>query len=205
MRERDFGRIVNMASIYGPRATINRVDYVTTKTAMIGFTRAVALETAAQNITCNAICPGSSPTPSIEQRFADFMAKANLPRAEAEKAFMGSRQPSGRFVSPDRIADLVAFLCGPDGADTPARPFQSTVVGAQRSLFSPTKRRRRHDRITPTNSCPLPPRPCREHVRRTGDRAGSADHQVAPDVELSEEPRHAVRRGATRSPASSAR
>ena len=118
MRERDFGRIVNMASIFGTRAVVNRVDYVTTKTAMIGLTRAVALETAAQNITCNAICPGSSPTPSIEQRFADFMATSNLPRAEAEKAFMGSRQPSGRFVSPDRIAGLVAFLCGPDGADT---------------------------------------------------------------------------------------
>jgi 3-hydroxybutyrate dehydrogenase len=118
MRQRDFGRIVNMASIYGTRAVVNRVDYVTTKTAMIGFTRAVALETAAQNITCNAVCPGSSPTPAIEQRFADFRATSNLPRAEAEKAFMGSRQPSGRFVSPDRIAGLVAFLCGPDGADT---------------------------------------------------------------------------------------
>jgi 3-hydroxybutyrate dehydrogenase len=117
MRQRDFGRIVNMASIYGTRAAVNRVDYVTTKTAMIGFTRAVALETAGQNITCNAICPGSSPTPSIEQRFADFMAKENLSRAEAEKAFMGSRQPSGRFVSADRIGGLVAFLCGPDGVD----------------------------------------------------------------------------------------
>jgi 3-hydroxybutyrate dehydrogenase len=117
MRQRDFGRIVNMASIYGTRAVVNRVDYVTTKTAMIGFTRAVALETAGQNITCNAICPGSSPTPSIEQRFAEFMAKEKLPRAEAEKAFMGSRQPSGRFVSADRIGGLVAFLCGPDGVD----------------------------------------------------------------------------------------
>ena len=117
MRQRDFGRIVNMASIYGLRAVVNRIDYVTTKTAMIGFTRAVALETAGQNITCNSICPGSSPTPSIEQRFAAFMAESNLPRAEAEKEFMGSRQPSGRFVAPERIAGLVAFLCGPDGAD----------------------------------------------------------------------------------------
>jgi 3-hydroxybutyrate dehydrogenase len=91
---------------------------VTTKTALIGFTRAVALETAAQNITCNAICPGSSPTPAIEQRLADFMAKEKLPRDEAVKSFMGSRQPSGRFVSPERVAGLVAFLCGPDGADT---------------------------------------------------------------------------------------
>jgi len=118
MRQRDFGRIVNIASIFGLRAVVNRVDYVTTKTALIGFTRAVALETAAQNITCNAICPGSSPTPAIEQRLADFMAKENLPRDEAVKAFMGSRQPSGRFVSPERVAGLVAFLCGPDGGDT---------------------------------------------------------------------------------------
>jgi 3-hydroxybutyrate dehydrogenase len=106
-----------MASIYGLRAVVNRVDYVTTKTAMIGFTRAVALETAGQNITCNALCPGASPTPSIEQRFAAFMEKESLTRAEAEKAFMGSRQPSGRFVAPERIAGLAAFLCGPDGAD----------------------------------------------------------------------------------------
>jgi 3-hydroxybutyrate dehydrogenase len=117
MRQRDFGRIVNMASIYGLRAVVNRVDYVTTKTALIGFTRAVALETAGQNITCNAICPGSSPSPSIEQRFADFMAKEKLPRAEAEKIFMGARQPSGRFVTMERIGGLVAFLCGEDGAD----------------------------------------------------------------------------------------
>src|SRR4029077_10625388 len=49
MRERDFGRIVNVASVYGLFATANRVDYVTTKTALIGFTRAIALETARTN------------------------------------------------------------------------------------------------------------------------------------------------------------
>jgi 3-hydroxybutyrate dehydrogenase len=118
MRQRDFGRIINFGSIYSSRAVINRIDYVTTKTALIGFTRAVALETAAQNITCNAICPGTVPTPAIEQRFAEFMARENLPRADAEKAFMGSRQPSGRFVAPERVAGLIAFLCGPDGVDT---------------------------------------------------------------------------------------
>jgi 3-hydroxybutyrate dehydrogenase len=118
MRQRDFGRIVNFGSIYSSRAVINRVDYVTTKTALIGFTRAVALETAAQNITCNAICPGTVPTPAIEQRFTEFMAKEKLPREQAEKAFMGTRQPSGRFVAPERVAGLIAFLCGPDGVDT---------------------------------------------------------------------------------------
>lgn len=117
MRRRDFGRIINMASIYGLRATVNRVDYVTTKTALIGFTRAVALESASQNITCNALCPGSSPSPAIEERLAGVMAKEGLPRTEAVANFMASRQPSRRFVEMERVAGLAAFLCGPDGAD----------------------------------------------------------------------------------------
>ena len=117
MRERDFGRIVNIASIYGLFATVNRVDYVTTKTALIGFTRAVALETAGQNITCNAICPGTVPTPNIEERLTAEMAKSGLSREEAERAFLASRQPSRRFVAPGGVAALVALLCGPDGAD----------------------------------------------------------------------------------------
>ena len=75
MRERDFGRIVNVASVYGLFATVNRVDYVTTKTALIGFTRAIALETARSNITCNAICPGTIPTPNIEGRLEAERAK----------------------------------------------------------------------------------------------------------------------------------
>ena len=118
MRQRDFGRIVNISSIFGQRATVNRVDYVTTKTALIGFTRAVALEVAGQNITCNAICPGSSPTPAIEARLADFMAQhEGLPRDDAVRAFMASRQPTGRFVAMDGVASLATFLCGPGSRD----------------------------------------------------------------------------------------
>lgn len=117
MRRRDFGRIVNISSVYGLFGTVNRIDYVTTKTALIGFTRAVALEVAGQNITCNAICPGSSPTPAIEQRLADFMAREGLARDDAVRAFMVSRQPSGRFVAMAGVAALAAFLCGPAGRD----------------------------------------------------------------------------------------
>lgn len=117
MRRRDFGRIVNISSIYGLRAAKDRVDYVTTKTALLGFTRAVALEVASQNITCNAICPGSAPTPAIENRFAEFMVREGLPREEAERVFMSSRQPSGRFVGMEGVAGLAAFLCGPDARD----------------------------------------------------------------------------------------
>ncbi len=118
MRRRDFGRIVNISSIYGQRGAVNRVDYVTTKTALIGFTRAVALEVAGQNITCNAICPGSSPTPAIEQRLAEFVARnEGLSRDDAVRSFMASRQPSGRFVAMEGVASLAAVQCGPAGRD----------------------------------------------------------------------------------------
>ncbi|MGE0422049.1 MAG: 3-hydroxybutyrate dehydrogenase [Reyranellaceae bacterium] len=117
MRRRDFGRVVNISSVYGLFGTVNRVDYVTTKTALIGFTRAVALEAAGQNITCNAVCPGTAPTPAIERRLAAFMTQEGLSREKATEAFLASRQPSGRFVSMEGAAALVAFLCGPEAAD----------------------------------------------------------------------------------------
>ena len=117
MRERGFGRILNISSVYGLFGGVNRVDYITTKTALIGLTRAVALETARDNITCNAICPGSSPSPAIEQRLQDFMAAEGLERDRAMEKFMAGRQPSGRFVAMENVAALAAFLCGPGAAD----------------------------------------------------------------------------------------
>jgi 3-hydroxybutyrate dehydrogenase len=117
MREREFGRIVNVSSVYGLFGAANRVDYVTTKTALIGFTRAIALETVRTNITCNAICPATTPTPNIEDRVEAERARSGQSRAEAERAFLASRQPSGRFVAAERVAAMVALLCGPAGAD----------------------------------------------------------------------------------------
>lgn len=117
MRARDFGRIINVSSVYGLFGAANRVDYVTTKTALIGFTRAIALETARTNITCNAICPATIPTPNIEERLEAERAKSGLSRAEAERAFLAARQPSGKFVSAERVAAMVALLCGPAGVD----------------------------------------------------------------------------------------
>lgn len=117
MRRAGWGRIVNLASVYGMFATVNRVDYITTKTALIGLTRAVALEVAREAITCNALCPGTVLTPAIETRLEGEMARTGADRATAEAAFIGARQPSGRFVAAERVAALAAFLCGPAGAD----------------------------------------------------------------------------------------
>ncbi len=116
MRARGWGRIINMSSVYGMRGTRDRVDYVTTKAALLGFTRAVAAETAGQGITCNAVCPGSVRTPAIEERLEELLA-SGLGAEEAERKFLVGKQPTGRFIDADDIAALIVFLCGPNGRD----------------------------------------------------------------------------------------
>jgi hypothetical protein len=85
MRRRNFGRIFNMTSVYGSRATPNRVDYVTTKAALLGLTRAVALENLEYDVTCHGICPGSVLTPGTEVRVRRIMNEKGLPREAAER------------------------------------------------------------------------------------------------------------------------
>jgi 3-hydroxybutyrate dehydrogenase len=117
MKRRGWGRIVNMSSIYGLIGATNRVAYVTTKTALLGLTRAVALETAGVGVTCNAVCPGTVETPVHAQAITAIGEREGLSRSEAERRFLASKQPTGRFIGAEGVAALVAFLCGPDAAD----------------------------------------------------------------------------------------
>jgi 3-hydroxybutyrate dehydrogenase len=117
MRKRNFGRIFNMTSVYGSRGTINRVDYVTTKAALLGLTRAVALENLDYDVTCHGICPGSVLTPGTEGRVHQLMADEDLSREEAERLFLQGKQPGGRFIPVRSVTDLLVFLCGPIARD----------------------------------------------------------------------------------------
>jgi 3-hydroxybutyrate dehydrogenase len=117
MRRRGWGRVLNMSSIYGLVGATGRIGYVTTKTALIGLTRAAALETAGSGITCNALCPGSTLTPNIEGRLRTAMAEGRLDRAAAEAAFLSGKQPTGRFVQPEAVGAIAAFLCGEAARD----------------------------------------------------------------------------------------
>jgi 3-hydroxybutyrate dehydrogenase len=117
MKAKGWGRIVNMASIYGMFATVNRIDYITTKTALIGLTRAVALEVARTGVTCNAICPGTVLTPAIDWRLRQEMQRDGTSFDQAEENFLSTRQPSRKFVADENVAGLIAFLCGPHGED----------------------------------------------------------------------------------------
>jgi 3-hydroxybutyrate dehydrogenase len=117
MKQRNWGRIINVSSIYGLRGAPNRIGYATTKTALIGMTRSVALETLGHNITCNAVCPGTAETPVHDATIRDMMAHDALSRADAERLFLAGKQPTGRFIAADHVAALMIFLCGPDSRD----------------------------------------------------------------------------------------
>jgi 3-hydroxybutyrate dehydrogenase len=117
MRKRNWGRIINVSSIYGLKGATNRVSYVTSKTALIGMTSAVALETRDQNITCNAVCPGTVETPVHSNTIQQMAATQSITPAEAERRFLASKQPGGRFISAEDVAGMMLFLCGPESRD----------------------------------------------------------------------------------------
>ncbi len=117
MKAQGWGRIINMSSVYGFRGAENRIDYVTTKTALIGMTRAIALETAARGITCNALCPGSVPSPAILGKIEAMAVERGESVEEVTRQYVGERHPTGRFVDLASVAAMAAFLCSPAGND----------------------------------------------------------------------------------------
>jgi len=123
MKQRNWGRIISLASIFGVEGTPRRTDYVVTKHGLVGMTKVVALECAGFDITCNALCPGLVDTPHIRQRIAGRMAEMGLTEEQARAAFLEPRQPSKRFVTPERIGALAAFLCSDDACDITGTPI----------------------------------------------------------------------------------
>jgi 3-hydroxybutyrate dehydrogenase len=117
MRERGWGRIVNVASVYGLAGGVDRSSYVASKHGLVGLTKAVALETATTAITCNAVCPGDVST-RIFYRNAKLLAeREQITRAEAQQRIASTNMPSGRVVAPEQVAALVAFLCSEAAAE----------------------------------------------------------------------------------------
>ncbi|MGH9236951.1 MAG: SDR family NAD(P)-dependent oxidoreductase [Vicinamibacterales bacterium] len=117
MKQNKWGRIVNVSSIYGLRGATSRVGYVTTKTALIGLTRAVALETAKDGITCNAVCPGTSESPVHHDAIARLIAAEGRSPVAAELQLLSGKQPTQRLISAQGVAAFVAFLCSDQAAD----------------------------------------------------------------------------------------
>jgi 3-hydroxybutyrate dehydrogenase len=113
MRARGFGRIINLASAHGLVASAHKAAYVAAKHGLIGLTKVVALETAQSPITCNAICPGWVLTPLVQQQVEARAAQEGVSVEVAKSRLLLEKQPSGEFVTPEQLAGLALFLCGP--------------------------------------------------------------------------------------------
>lgn len=110
MKAAGWGRIVNIASAHGLRASPEKSAYVAAKHGVVGLTKTVALETAGQGITCNAICPGFVLTPLVEKQVVDRMAELKLDRETVIRDVILEKQPSKQFVSVGQVAAAAVFL-----------------------------------------------------------------------------------------------
>jgi 3-hydroxybutyrate dehydrogenase len=112
--ERNWGRIINVASTHGLVASKEKVAYVAAKHGIVGMTKVVALETATTNITCNAICPGWVLTPLVQKQIDDLAAREKISKDSASARLLGEKQPSLKFATPEQIGALAVFLCSDD-------------------------------------------------------------------------------------------
>lgn len=110
MRQQGFGRVINIASVHGLVASINKSAYVAAKHGVVGFTKVTALETAGSGITANAICPGWVRTDLVERQITALAEKEQLDQDAAARALLAEKQPSLQFVTPEQLGETVAFL-----------------------------------------------------------------------------------------------
>ncbi|WP_416423343.1 3-hydroxybutyrate dehydrogenase [Pseudomonas sp. App30] len=115
MRERGWGRIINIASVHGLVGSTGKAAYVAAKHGVIGLTKVVGLETARTQVTCNAICPGWVLTPLVQKQIDDRAAKGVDPQ-QAREDLLAEKQPSLEFVTPEQLGELVLFLCSEAGS-----------------------------------------------------------------------------------------
>jgi 3-hydroxybutyrate dehydrogenase len=113
MYARGWGRIVNISSVHGLRASAYKSAYVSAKHGLEGFTKVVAIEGAAHGVTANCVSPGYVRTPLVEGQIEAQAATHGIPPAEVVEKIMLARSAIKRLVEPDEVAELVAYLCSP--------------------------------------------------------------------------------------------
>ncbi|MFZ5661753.1 MAG: 3-hydroxybutyrate dehydrogenase [Pseudomonadota bacterium] len=113
MRERGFGRIVNIGSIHSLVASPFKSAYVSAKHGLLGFSKVIALETAGTDITVNTICPTYVKTPLVDRQIADQARTRGIPESEVVSQVMLKPMPKGVFISFEELAGITAFLISP--------------------------------------------------------------------------------------------
>lgn len=122
MKKQKFGRIINISSVHGIRASEYKSAYVTAKHGVIGMTKVLALEGAEFNITCNAICPGYVKTPLVEGQIKDQAKAHQMTEAEVVEKVMLKKQAVKQFVPLEAIADMAILL---------AKESSTTITGTE--------------------------------------------------------------------------
>ncbi|MCY7395956.1 MAG: 3-hydroxybutyrate dehydrogenase [Nocardioides sp.] len=108
-----WGRIVNISSAHGHRASAYKVAYVSAKHGLEGLSKVIALEGAVRGVTSNTVCPGYVRTPLVEAQIADQATTHGIAEEDVLRDVMLARAAVKRLIEPDEVAGLVAFLCGP--------------------------------------------------------------------------------------------
>ncbi|HTO80857.1 MAG TPA: 3-hydroxybutyrate dehydrogenase [Methylomirabilota bacterium] len=116
MKAKAWGRIVNIASAHGLVASPFKAAYVAAKHGVLGLTKTVALETAEDGVTCNALCPGYVRTPLVDKQIDDQAKAHNIPRDQVIRDVLLARQPTKKFVEAEEVAAATVFLCMPAAA-----------------------------------------------------------------------------------------
>jgi len=125
MKANNWGRIINIASAHGLRASPYKSAYVAAKHGLLGLTKTAALELAETPITANSICPGFVKTPLVEGQIAAQARANNMSEADVVQKIILTRQPTHRFVETSEIAGTAMFLAG---------PFAANITGAAISV-----------------------------------------------------------------------
>ncbi|WP_136635647.1 3-hydroxybutyrate dehydrogenase [Pseudooceanicola onchidii] len=123
MRKAGWGRVINVASAHGLRASPFKSAYITAKHGVVGMTKTVALETAKENITANAICPGYVLTPLVEAQIPDTAKEYNMSEDEVVEKVILAKQPSKQFATVEQIGGLAVFLCSDAAAQITGQPL----------------------------------------------------------------------------------
>ncbi|GII52983.1 3-hydroxybutyrate dehydrogenase [Planotetraspora thailandica] len=116
MYERGWGRIVNISSVHGLRASPYKSAYVTAKHGLEGLSKVIALEGAAHGVTSNCINPAYVRTPLVENQIADQARAHGISEDEVVEQIMLQPAAVKRLIEPDEVAEMVAYLCGPQGS-----------------------------------------------------------------------------------------
>jgi 3-hydroxybutyrate dehydrogenase len=111
MQAANWGRIINVASVHGLVASVQKAAYVAAKHGIVGLTKVTALENATSGVTCNAICPGWVLTPLVQKQVDAKAAAMGLSNEEATKLLLGEKEPSMQFTTPEELGELAVFFC----------------------------------------------------------------------------------------------